>query len=93
MADNVTLPGTGGIIASDDVGGAQYQRVKVALGADGAGADGHGGAGGEQADRVHDCDDGDDYGGRAGAGGGVDVGHGEVVCGRVATRVTDFGNG
>lgn len=39
MADNVTLPGTGGIIASDEVGGAQYQRVKLALGADGAAAD------------------------------------------------------
>lgn len=39
MADNVTLPGTGGIIATDEVGGAQYQRVKLALGADGAAAD------------------------------------------------------
>lgn len=39
MADNVTLPGTGGIIASDEVGGAQYQRIKIALGAEGAAAD------------------------------------------------------
>lgn len=36
MADNVTLPGTGSIIASDDVGGAHYQIVKLAFGADGS---------------------------------------------------------
>jgi len=36
MADNVTLPGTGSPIASDEIGGAQYQRVKLNLGADGA---------------------------------------------------------
>jgi len=29
MADNVTLPGTGAVVASDDVGGAQYQFVKL----------------------------------------------------------------
>jgi len=41
MADNVILnPGTGGkTIASDDVGGAQYQRIKPAFGADGAATD------------------------------------------------------
>lgn len=39
MADNVTLPGTGSVVAADDVGGAIYQRVKLALGADGAAAD------------------------------------------------------
>lgn len=36
MADNVTLPGTGAAVRSDDVGGVQVQVVKVALGADGA---------------------------------------------------------
>lgn len=38
MADNITLnPGTGGaIVATDDVGGVQYQVVKLALGGDGA---------------------------------------------------------
>jgi hypothetical protein len=38
MADNVTAnPGTGGAtFASDDIGGIQYPRVKVTLGADGA---------------------------------------------------------
>lgn len=38
MADNVELdPGTGGAtIATDDVGGVQYQVVKLAVGADGA---------------------------------------------------------
>jgi len=39
VADNVTLPGTGAIVAADEVGGAVYQRVKLALGADGAAAD------------------------------------------------------
>ncbi len=40
MADNVAItPGTGATIASDDVGGVQYQRVKPAIGADGAAAD------------------------------------------------------
>jgi hypothetical protein len=29
MADNVTLPGTGQSVATDDVGGNQYQRIKV----------------------------------------------------------------
>lgn len=36
MADNVTLPGTGASVATDDVAGVQYQRVKVDLGGDGA---------------------------------------------------------
>ncbi len=41
MADNVTLPLTGSgdasaVVATDDVGGAQYQRVKLDLGGDGA---------------------------------------------------------
>lgn len=41
MADNTTLnAGTGGdVIASDDIAGVKYQRVKLALGADGAAAD------------------------------------------------------
>ncbi len=41
MADNTTLnPGTGGdVIASDDIGGVKYQRVKVAVGADGSATD------------------------------------------------------
>lgn len=37
MADNVDVtPGTGATIATDDVSGVQYQRVKVDLGGDGA---------------------------------------------------------
>lgn len=36
MADNVTLPGTAAVVATDDVGGVQYQVVKLAIGADGA---------------------------------------------------------
>lgn len=39
MADNTTLPGTGESIASDDIGGVKYQRVKISVGADGAAAD------------------------------------------------------
>ena len=35
MADTVTLPGTGAVIASDDISGAQYQRIKLVIGADG----------------------------------------------------------
>lgn len=36
MADNVNItPGSGAVIASDEVAGAQYQRVKVTWGADG----------------------------------------------------------
>lgn len=36
MADNVAVtPGTGATIASDDIGGIQYQRAKITLGADG----------------------------------------------------------
>jgi hypothetical protein len=41
MADNTTLnPGTGGdVIASDDIGGVKYQRIKAGFGADGFYAD------------------------------------------------------
>lgn len=41
MADNTTLnPGTGGdVIASDDIGGVKFQRVKPAWGADGSAVD------------------------------------------------------
>jgi hypothetical protein len=36
MADNVTLPGTGSVVAADDVSGVLYQRVKLAAGGEGA---------------------------------------------------------
>src|SRR4051812_39809137 len=39
MADNSTLPATGDVIASDDVGGVKYQRVKPSFGVDGAAVD------------------------------------------------------
>lgn len=46
MADNVSItPGTGVTVASDDVLGVQYQRVKVSLGADGTAVDAVAGAG------------------------------------------------
>ena len=35
MADDVTLPGDGAVIATDDVGGRQFQLVKLAYGGDG----------------------------------------------------------
>jgi hypothetical protein len=35
MADDVTLPGAGAVVATDDVGGRQFQLVKWTLGADG----------------------------------------------------------
>jgi len=39
MADNVTLPGTGSAVATDDIGGIQYQRVKPSWGSDGSAVD------------------------------------------------------
>lgn len=33
MADNITLPGTAAVVASDDIGGVQHQYVKVEYGA------------------------------------------------------------
>lgn len=35
MADNSTLPATGDVIATDDIGGTKYQRIKLVHGADG----------------------------------------------------------
>lgn len=46
MADNVAITaGTGTSIASDDIGGVQYQRTKLSLGADGSAVDAVAGAG------------------------------------------------
>ncbi len=40
MADNINVtPGTGKTIAADEIGGALYQRVKIAAGVDGAATD------------------------------------------------------
>jgi len=39
MADNTTLPGTGEVIASDDIGGVKYQRVKISHGVNGVAVD------------------------------------------------------
>lgn len=39
MADNDTLPAAGSIVASDDIGGVKYQRVKPVHGADGSATD------------------------------------------------------
>lgn len=46
MADNVAITaGTGTSVATDDIAGVHYQRVKLALGADGAAVDAVAGAG------------------------------------------------
>lgn len=39
MADDVTLPGTGAVIATDEVSSKHYQRVKVTFGGDGSATD------------------------------------------------------
>lgn len=39
MADNVTLPATGEIVATDDIGGVQFQRIKLTAGAEGTAVD------------------------------------------------------
>lgn len=38
MADDVTLPGTGDVVAADDIGSKKYQRIKLIHGADGVNA-------------------------------------------------------
>ena len=46
MVDNVPITaGSGTVIASDDIGGVQHQRVKIGLGADGTAVDMVGGTG------------------------------------------------
>jgi hypothetical protein len=46
LADNIAVtPGTGATVATDDVGGIQYQRIKVAYGADGSATDVNTGSG------------------------------------------------
>lgn len=39
MADNISLPGAGQTVATDEIGGVQYQRVKIAWGPDGVAND------------------------------------------------------
>jgi hypothetical protein len=42
VADNIAVtPGAGATVATDDVGGIQYQRIKIAFGADGVATDAH----------------------------------------------------
>lgn len=36
MADNVTLPGSGSIVATDEISGVHWQQMKLAYGGDGA---------------------------------------------------------
>lgn len=39
MADNITAPGAGSVLAFDDVAGVMYPRTKISFGADGAASD------------------------------------------------------
>jgi hypothetical protein len=39
VADNITAPGAGSVLATDDVGGVQYPRSKVVFGPDGSATD------------------------------------------------------
>lgn len=39
MADNITAPAVGLVLATDDIGGVHYPRTKISVGADGAAAD------------------------------------------------------
>lgn len=39
MADNITAPGAGSVLAFDDVSGVMYPRTKIAFGADGTASD------------------------------------------------------
>lgn len=39
MADDVTLPGTGEVVAADEIAGRKYQRVKPSFGVDGSAVD------------------------------------------------------
>lgn len=39
MANDVTLPGTGRVIATDEIGGVDYQRIKPVHGAEGSATD------------------------------------------------------
>lgn len=39
MADNITAPASGAVLATDDIGGVHYPRTKVAWGADGVAGD------------------------------------------------------
>lgn len=39
MADNITAPATGAVLATDDVGGVHYPRTKLSVGGNGAAAD------------------------------------------------------
>lgn len=39
MADNITAPAAGAILATDDIGGIHYPRTKISIGADGSASD------------------------------------------------------
>lgn len=39
MADNITAPASGSVLATDDIGGVHYPRTKISVGADGAASD------------------------------------------------------
>jgi len=97
MADNVDItPGTGATVAADLVGGALYQRVKLALGADGAAADAALGGGTEAtALRVTVASDStgvlsiDDNGGAITVDGTVAVTNADITSCKTALELLD----
>lgn len=87
MSDNVAItPGSGATVAADNIGGALYQRVKLALGADGTGVDASAGSGvvGTGVQRVVLATDvalpaGTNAIGKLAANSGVDIGDVDVT--------------
>lgn len=97
MADNTTLnAGSGGdVIASDDIGGVKYQRVKLSVGADGSAADAASGGGVESgALRVTIASDStgvlsvDDNGGSLTVDGTVELGATSLAALESLTTIT-----
>ncbi len=54
MSDNTTLPGTGDVIADEDLGGVKYQKVKLVDGTPGSSTPAKVTAGGQQSVSVDD---------------------------------------
>lgn len=96
MADDIAItPGSGASVATDDVGGRHFQRVKLALGADGTAADAPVGGGSEAtAMRVTLANDStgvisvDDNGGSITVDGSVSIAGTPAVTATLAAETT-----
>lgn len=99
MADNVAVTaGSGTSMASDEIGGVHYQRVKIGLGADGSAVDAIGGSGAVSAavQRVVLATDvalpaGTNAIGKLAANSGVDIGDVDVTSVIPGTSATSLG--